>query len=70
MTTSVLGEDIEKTHKCIFTLKKCRIKGEEGKDIDIRECKTEGELIERFCEELDKIDPDIITGYNTSGFDN
>lgn len=35
----------------------------------VETCETEQELLLKWCELIDKIDPDIMTGYNILGFD-
>ena len=57
--------DTQCTYKNIITLGTCdTING-----VEVISCKTEKQLIEEWCKLLDKIDPDIITGYNILGFD-
>jgi DNA polymerase elongation subunit (family B) len=51
--------------RMVFTLGTCdSIEG-----VDVVECKTEKELITRWCQRVIELDPDIITGYNILGFD-
>lgn len=57
--------DSEVGQKVIFTLNTCdKIEG-----IDVRECKTEEDMIMQWAELIETSDPDIITGYNIFGFD-
>ena len=35
----------------------------------VESCETERELLERWCDLVNKLDPDIMTGYNIYGFD-
>jgi DNA polymerase elongation subunit (family B) len=53
------------SYKNILTLGSCdKIDG-----VDVIECETERELIIEWCNLINRIDPDIITGYNILGFD-
>lgn len=51
--------------KHIVTLKGCS----DIKDTIVESCKTEREVIIKWCEFINKLDPDIIIGYNIFGFD-
>ena len=52
-------------YKNIITLKKCnKIEG-----VDVICCNTELELIMEWAQLINRVDPDIITGYNIWGFD-
>jgi len=63
-TTNVLGQP-DKIIKHIVTLNTCDpIDG-----VTVISVKTEKELLRVWCEYIRQIDPDIITGYNTFGFD-
>jgi hypothetical protein len=64
LTTHKLGNinDIEKT---IITLNTC----DDIEGVNVIICQTERELLYTFKEELIKLNPDIITGYNIYGFD-
>ena len=48
--------------KCVLTTKKI------AKEF-VKTCKNEKEMLEEFVEAISRIDPDIITGYNTAVFD-
>ncbi|CAF1669038.1 unnamed protein product, partial [Adineta ricciae] len=51
--------------KTVFTLGTCaNIAG-----VEVIECKTEHELLEKWADFLREVDPDIITGYNIQNFD-
>ena len=51
--------------KSVITLGTC----DEIDGVHVQECKTEKEVIIKWCRLLHDIDPDIITGYNILGFD-
>ena len=51
--------------KHVFTLNDC----EQITDTVVVPCKTEQELITAWCDLIQQIDPDIVTGYNILGFD-
>ena len=52
-------------YKNIITLKKCnKIEG-----VDVISCHTELDVIIKWAELINRVDPDIITGYNIWGFD-
>jgi DNA polymerase elongation subunit (family B) len=50
-----------------FSLKKCSEFDDQR--VKLFNCKTEKELLLKWSESIIEIDPDIITGYNISGFD-
>ena len=53
------------SYKCVFALDSCDpIPG-----VHVVSCKTERDLIVAWCEEMRRIDPDVVTGYNILGFD-
>lgn len=52
-------------YKSVITLDTC----DPLPGIDVTVCKTEKELIKKWCALVNRIDPDIITGYNIFGFD-
>ena len=53
------------SYKAVLTLDTCDpIEG-----VEVIPCSTEKELIQRWCDLLHKINPDVITGYNILGFD-
>jgi DNA polymerase elongation subunit (family B) len=52
-------------YKNIITLGTC----DDICGIDVTCCETEEEVITEWCNLLNKVDPDIITGYNILGFD-
>lgn len=57
--------DSDCVFKHVLTLGTCdAIEG-----VEVVQCDTERELIERWCELLREIDPDVVTGYNILGFD-
>lgn len=57
--------DSECVFKHVLTLGTCdAIEG-----VEVVQCDTERDLIERWCELLREIDPDVVTGYNILGFD-
>ena len=43
--------------------------GEYQSDVNIHYCADEGQLLEQFMEDLQRIDPDILIGWNLIGFD-
>lgn len=53
------------SHKNVITLGTC----DDIDGVDVQECKTEKEVLIKWCRLLHDIDPDIITGYNILGFD-
>ena len=57
----------EKTcsYRNIITLGSC----EPINDVEVVQCETENEMILKWIELIQKLDPDIITGYNIFGFD-
>lgn len=57
----------EKTcsYKNIITLGSC----DPIEDVEVIQCETENEMILKWIELIQKLDPDIITGYNIFGFD-
>lgn len=57
--------DTECSYKNIITLGTC----DALPGVDVVSCKSEKKLIEEWCRLIDRIDPDIITGYNILGFD-
>lgn len=40
------------------------------KSVDVIQCKTEKEVLKTFVKVIHDIDPDVLAGYNTFGFDN
>ena len=70
ITTNILGEK-DTYDEVIITLGECDDLGEKtnvtnGKLI---KCKTEAELLIAFQNEINRIDPEFLTGYNIYGFD-
>lgn len=63
-TVHTYGES-ECSYKNIITLDTC----DEIPGVDVVACKTEKRLLEEWCKLIDRIDPDVITGYNILGFD-
>lgn len=64
VTTHLYGNK-DCDEKVIVTLDSCdKIDG-----VQVIQCKTEKELILKWVEIINKLDPDIITGYNILGFD-
>lgn len=68
-TISELGDN-NIIYKCIIILsdndkKKCP----NIENVDVFNCKTEKDLILKFCEVIQKQNPDFITGWNNFGFD-
>lgn len=57
---SLYGKDIKK----VFTWKKCK-----NPPSYVEFCKDEGDMIEKFAEQVNKYSPDILTGYFSDGFD-
>ena len=57
--------DTECSYKNIITLGTC----DALPGVDVISCKSEKKLIEEWCRLIDRIDPDVITGYNILGFD-
>ena len=53
------------SYKNIITLDTC----DDIPGVDVLSCKTEKEMIKEWCKLVNRIDPDIITGYNILGFD-
>jgi DNA polymerase elongation subunit (family B) len=37
--------------------------------VDVESCENETQLIERWCDLINRLDPDVMTGYNIFGFD-
>ena len=63
------GEDTKK-HQVVFTCIESETKSKElGEGVIVVNCKSEKQLLKRFCNMVQREDPDIITGYNTWGFD-
>jgi DNA polymerase elongation subunit (family B) len=57
--------DTNCVYKNIITLDSC----DDIAGVDVIQCKTEKEMIKKWCQLIKRIDPDIITGYNILGFD-
>lgn len=57
--------DKECSYKHIITLGSC----DPIENVVVESCETESELLVRWCQLIDKLDPDILTGYNIFGFD-
>jgi len=57
--------DTNCVYKNIITLDSC----DDIAGVDVIQCKTEKEMIKKWCQLIHRIDPDIITGYNILGFD-
>lgn len=58
-------DETEYRRNVIITLDTCdKIEGSE-----VIECKTEKEVIKKWCDLILEVDPDFITGYNIFGFD-
>lgn len=53
------------SYKNIITLDTC----DDIPGVEVFSCKTEKEMIKEWCKLINRIDPDIITGYNILGFD-
>jgi len=63
--SSVLSISLySKGYKKVLTWKKCK-----GAPDYVETLKNEGEMIEKFVEEVHKFDPDILVGYFSDGFD-
>ena len=52
-------------YKHVVTLDTC----EDIPGIDVVSCKSEKKLLKEWCKLIEKVDPDILTGYNILGFD-
>jgi DNA polymerase elongation subunit (family B) len=63
-TVHIYGND-NIVYKNIITLDTC----DKIDDVSVITCETEEELIKKWKQEIMKINPDIITGYNIWGFD-
>lgn len=63
-TVSILGEKGSKMNY-IATLGNCN----PIKDTIVKKCSNEKELIVSWCSFIEKLDPDVITGYNINGYD-
>lgn len=64
-TMEVYGKGPGADVNFIISLKNCQ----PIDNCEVINCKTEKELIQKWCEKINEIDPDIITGYNIWGFD-
>jgi len=64
-TMEVYGKGLDADVNFIICLKNCQ----PIDNCEVINCKTEKELIQKWCEKINEIDPDIITGYNIWGFD-
>lgn len=64
-TVETFGKGSEYDYNFIVSLKEC----DNIENTNVINCKDELEMIKRWCEEVKRIDPDIITGYNIWGFD-
>lgn len=64
-TMEVYGKGSEADVNFIICLKNCQ----PINNCEVINCETEEELIKKWCEKVNEIDPDIITGYNIWGFD-
>jgi DNA polymerase elongation subunit (family B) len=53
------------SYKNIITLDTC----DDIPGVEVLSCKTEKEMVKEWCKLINRIDPDIITGYNILGFD-
>lgn len=59
-----------KIHQIVFTcVESENVITEDGVDVTIVNCKTEEEMLQKYCMMIYREDPDIITGYNIWGFD-
>ncbi len=65
-TTVTMFNNPDYLLKNIITLNTCE---KFDDDSEIIECKTEKQVIIQWCKMINKLDPDIITGYNIFGFD-
>ena len=64
-TVETFGKGKEYDYNYIISLKKCN----DIENTTVVNCKNELELIQKWCEEVRRIDPDVIIGYNIWGFD-
>lgn len=64
-TVETFGKGADYDYNYIISLKECS----SIENTTVVNAKTELELIEKWCQEIRRIDPDIITGYNIWGFD-
>jgi DNA polymerase delta subunit 1 len=65
LTINNIGDDTI-TNKIIITLDTCN----DIDDIKVISCSTESELLLSFADEINQLQPNIMIGYNTNGFDN
>ena len=64
-TMEIYGKGSNVDVNFIICLKNCQ----PIDNCEVINCQTEKELIQKWCEKINEIDPDIITGYNIWGFD-
>jgi len=64
-TVETFGKGSEYDYNFIVSLKKC----DKIDNCKVINCVDELDLIIKWCEEVKRVDPDIITGYNIWGFD-
>ncbi len=69
ITAVALLDRVTKQKICFILDKSREIKESGNKDKKIIPCHTEKELIKRFLDKLEELDPTIIVGYNSSYFD-
>ena len=57
--------DKECSYKHVLSVGSC----DDIEGVDVESCENETQLIERWCSLIDRLDPDVMTGYNIFGFD-
>lgn len=57
--------DKECSYKHILSVGSC----DDIEGVDVESCENEAQLIERWCDLINRLDPDVMTGYNIFGFD-
>lgn len=57
--------DKECSYKHILSVGSC----DDIEGVDVESCENEMQLIERWCDLINRLDPDVMTGYNIFGFD-
>ncbi len=57
--------DKDCSYKHILSVGSC----DEIEGVDVESCESEKELIEKWCDLVNRLDPDVMTGYNIFGFD-
>jgi DNA polymerase delta subunit 1 len=57
--------DKECSYKHVLSVGSC----DDIEGVDVESCENETQLIERWCDLINRLDPDVMTGYNIFGFD-